>query len=166
MQRRSTGKREQTKAAVLAFQKWQGLGRDGVAGPATLRALGTAVRPTPRTSGAGTRVEVLLDRQLALLIRDGLVVRTLPVSSGTTGFETPPGSYTVFRKEDHRSWSVPYKVWLPWASYFVGGIAFHESPDVPAQPASHGCVRTTSFDAQWLYRQIPNGTRVTVLARS
>ena len=157
---------EQTKAAVLAFQKWQGLGRDGAAGPATLKALAMAVRPTPRASDAtGTRVEVLLDRQLALLIRDGVVVRTLPVSSGAPGFETPPGDYQVFRKED-RSWSVPYKVWLPWASYFVGGIAFHESPDVPAQPASHGCVRTTSFDAEWLYRQIPNGTRVTVLARS
>ncbi len=71
----------------------------------------------------------------------------------------------MFRKED-RSWSVPYKVWLPWASYFVGGIAFHESPDVPGYPASHGCVRTPQFDAQWLYRQTPIGTRVTVLARS
>jgi lipoprotein-anchoring transpeptidase ErfK/SrfK len=156
---------DQTKASVLAYQKWQGLGRDGVAGLATLKALTTAIRPTPRTTGAGTRVEVLLDKQLALLITDGRVVRTLPVSSGAPGYETPPGSYTVFRKED-RSWSIPYKVWLPWASYFVGGIAFHESPDVPAQPASHGCVRTTVFDAQWLYRQIPNGTRVTVLARS
>ncbi len=156
---------EQTKAAVMAFQKWQGLGRDGVAGPATLTALANAPRPTPRTTASGTRVEVLLDRQLALLIRNGQVVRTLPVSSGAPAFATPPGDYTVFRKED-RSWSVPYKVWLPWASYFVGGIAFHESPDVPAQPASHGCVRTTRFDAEWLYRQIPNGTRVIVLARS
>ena len=156
---------DQTKAAVLAFQKWQGLGRDGVAGPATLTALAAAARPTPRTTAPGTRVEVLLDKQLALFIRDGQVVRVLPVSTGAPGFETPPGVYSVFRKED-RSWSVPYKVWLPWASYFVGGIAFHESPDVPAQPASHGCVRTTVFDAQWLYRQIPNGTRVTVLARS
>jgi hypothetical protein len=157
---------EQTKAAVMGFQKWQRLGRDGVAGPATVKALETATRPTPRTPGStGTRVEVLLDRQLALLIRNGSVVRTLPVSSGAPGFATPPGSYTVFRKED-RSWSVPYKVWLPWASYFVGGIAFHESPDVPPQPASHGCVRTTIYDAEWLYRQIPNGTRVTVLATS
>jgi lipoprotein-anchoring transpeptidase ErfK/SrfK len=122
-------------------------------------------RPTPRTSGVGTRVEVLLDRQLALFVSGGRVERVLPVSTGKPGFATPPGSYTVFRKED-RSWSVPYKVWLPWASYFVGGIAFHESPDVPAQPASHGCVRTTAFDAEWLYRRIPNGTRVTVLATS
>jgi L,D-transpeptidase catalytic domain/Sporulation and spore germination/Putative peptidoglycan binding domain len=156
---------DQTKAAVLAFQKWARLGRDGTAGPATLEALASAERPTPLTTGSGTRVEVLLDRQLTLLIRDGRVERVLGASTGAPGFETPPGSYTVFRKED-RSWSVPYKVWLPWASYFVGGIAFHESPDVPGYPASHGCVRTPQFDAQWLYRQIPIGTRVTVLARS
>ena len=157
---------DRTKSAVMAFQKWEGLARDGDPGPATLKALETATRPRPlRSGGSGVRVEVLLDRQVALLIRDGAVVRVLPVASGAPGFDTPPGSYTVFRKEE-RSWSVPYKVWLPWASYFVGGIAFHESPDVPAQPASHGCVRTTSFDAEWLYRQIPDGTPVTVIARS
>ena len=127
----------------MAFQKWQRLGRDGVAGPGD--AEGARDRRAPDTADdrcTGTRVEVLLDRQLALLIRDGASCarcRSRPALPAST---TPPGSYTVFRKED-RSWSVPYKVWLPWASYFVGGIAFHESPDVPAQPASHGCVRTT-----------------------
>ena len=80
-------------------------------------------------------------------------------------FATPPGSYSVFRKEA-RSWSVPFKVWLPWASYFVGGIAFHEYPDVPVTPASHGCVRTPRYDAQWLYNFTPIGTPVRVLARS
>ena len=75
--------------------------------------------------GGGKRVEVLLDRQLALVIDGGRVVRTITVSSGAAGTPTPPGSYSVFRKEQ-RSWSVPFSVWLPWASYFVGGIAFHE----------------------------------------
>ena len=78
---------------------------------------------------------------------------------------TPAGSYSVFRKEV-RSWSVPFKVWLPWASYFVGGIAFHEYPDVPVAPASHGCVRTPRYDARWLYEFTPIGTPVRVLARS
>jgi lipoprotein-anchoring transpeptidase ErfK/SrfK len=156
---------EQTRFAVIAFQKWQGLGRDGVAGPATQAALANATRPTPRTAGAGNRFEVLLDRQLVLYIENGSVVRTLHVSSGTTGFETPVGRFSVFRKEVN-SWSVPYKVWLPWASYFVGGIAFHEYPDVPVQAASHGCVRTPRYDAKWLYEFTPNGTPVRVLATS
>jgi hypothetical protein len=155
----------QTRFAVLGFQKWAGLGRDGVAGPMTKAALAKAKRPTPRTTAPGRRVEVLLDRQLALYIENGRVVRTLHVSSGAPGFETPAGTFSVFRKEQN-SWSIPYKVWLPWASYFVGGVAFHQSPDVPAGPASHGCVRVPVYDARWLYDRLPNGTRVTVLARS
>ena len=150
---------------MLAFQKWARLDRDGVAGPRTREALARAKRPTPRTQGSGRRVEVLLDRQLALYISGKRVVRTLHVSTGAAGFATPTGRYSVFRKE-RNSWSVPYRVWLPWASYFVGGVAFHESPDVPAGPASHGCVRVPRYDAQWLYDRLPNGTAVTVLASS
>lgn len=35
-------------------------------------------------------------------------------------------------RRDLKDWSYPYKVWLPYASYLNGGIAFHEAPDVPA----------------------------------
>ena len=155
----------QTTSAVVGFQKWAGLPRDGVAGPATLARLESATRPTPRTAGAGRRAEVLLDRQLTLLVDGGSVIRVLDVSSGKPGYETPAGSFRVTRKE-RNSWSVPYKVWLPWATYFVGGVAFHEYPDVPPAPASHGCVRVPRWDAQWLYEQLPAGTPVVVLARS
>ncbi len=108
---------------------------------------------------------MLLDRQLTLAIDGNVVVRAIHMSSGKPGFATPTGSYAVFRKEA-RSWSVPYKVWLPWASYFVGGVAFHEYPDVPVAPASHGCIRTPRYDARWLYDFIPVGTPVVVLGRS
>jgi lipoprotein-anchoring transpeptidase ErfK/SrfK len=152
--------------AVMAFQKWEGLSRDGVVGPQTTAALADATRPTPRTSGAaGTRVEVLLDRQLALFVVDNRIERVLHVASGKAGYETPTGSYRIERKYT-RDWSVPYEVWLPWASYFVGGVAFHESPDVPPAPASHGCVRVPVGDAKWLYDRIPVGTPVTVLGSS
>ena len=154
-----------TTSAVVAFQKWAGLARDGKPGPATRAALDASARPAPIGTGAGRRVEVLLDRQLALAIDSGQVIRVMDVSTGKPGFETPAGSFRVFRKEQ-RSWSVPYKVWLPWASYFVGGVAFHEYPDIPPSPASHGCVRVPRWDAQWLYQQTPIGTTVTVLGRS
>ena len=154
-----------TTSAVVAFQKWAGLARDGNAGPATRAALTASSRPTPIGPGSGHRIEVLLDRQLTLVVDGAQVTRVLDVTTGKPGFETPTGSYRVFRKEQ-RSWSVPYKVWLPWASYFVGGVAFHEYPDVPPTPASHGCVRVPRWDAQWLYQQTPIGTPVTVLARS
>jgi hypothetical protein len=154
-----------TLSAVIAFQKWERLLRDGVPGPVTQAALLTAKRPKPRTAGRGTRVEILLDRQVALVIRAGRVLRTVHVSTGKRGFATPVGRYQVTRKS-RRSWSVPYRVWMPWATYFVRGIAFHQSPNVPVTPVSHGCVRVTAANARWLYGLTPVGTKVRVIARS
>jgi len=154
-----------THSAVIAFQKWEGLVRDGIPGPVTQAALAVAKRPKPRTVGTGTRVEVLLDRQVALVIRAGRVLRTVHVSTGKRGFATPVGRYRVTRKS-RRSWSVPYRVWLPWATYFVRGIAFHQSQNVPVTPVSHGCVRVTAADARWFYSLTPVGTKVRVIARS
>ena len=124
---------EQTRFAVIAFQKWAGLGRDGVVGPATQAALATATRPTPRTTGrragasrcCSTASSRSSSRTTAVVRDAARLARAAP------GYETPTGRFSVFRKEAN-SWSVPYKVWLPWASYFVGGVAFHESPDVPS----------------------------------
>ena len=41
-----------TQSAVLAFQKWEGLDRDGQLGPQTLKRLQTAKRPVPRHARA------------------------------------------------------------------------------------------------------------------
>ena len=153
-----------TAVAVLEFQKWSGLPRDGVLGPGTASALRRATRPRPVTAGMGRRVEVLLDRQLALLVEGRRVVRAVHISSGAGG-ATPTGSFRVYRKEQ-LSWSVPFQVWMPWASYFVGGIAFHEYPVVPSYPASHGCVRVNRYDAIFLYEFARYGTPVLVLGSS
>jgi hypothetical protein len=156
---------ERTGVAVLAFQKWARLPRDGRLGSATVSALLRAARPQPaQRLGAGKRVEVHLDRQLALLIDGDRVRRAVHISSGAYG-RTPVGSFRVFRKET-MSWSVPFSVWMPWASYFVGGIAFHEYPSVPAYPASHGCIRVNRFDAPLLFSFAGYGTPVRVLYSS
>ena len=155
----------ETNFAVIAFQKWAGLPRDGVVGLATTKALATAERPLPITPGTGKRIEVLLDRQLALLVEGNRVLLTVGVSTGKGSNATPPGSFRIFRKEI-KSWSYPFQVWLPWASYFVGGIAFHEYPDVPTQAASHGCVRVPRYDAQLLYNFGSLRTPVKVITKS
>lgn len=155
-----------TTAAVAAFQKWEGLPRDGVAGPQTRARLARAVRPTPRSrGGSGRRAEVLLDRQLVLAIQDDRVVRTLHVSSGKPSTPTPTGSYRVYAQFD-RWWSVPFRDWLLWASPFVGGIAFHQYPDVPYYAASHGCVRVPEVNARWLYGFLSVGNPVLVIGGS
>jgi lipoprotein-anchoring transpeptidase ErfK/SrfK len=46
--------------------------------------------------------------------------------------------------------------------YFYKGWAIHGSNAVPAQPASHGCVRVTRADAVWLFERVPDGISVHV----
>jgi peptidoglycan hydrolase-like protein with peptidoglycan-binding domain len=156
---------DQTGVAVLAFQKWMGLPREGSLDAATVAALRRASRPAPTLrAGLERRIEVLLDRQVALLIHGDKVQRVVHISSGAYG-RTPQGAFHVYRKERY-SWSVPFKVWLPYASYFTGGIAFHEYSSVPTYAASHGCVRVNRYDAPIVFDFAAYGTPVSVLASS
>jgi hypothetical protein len=152
---------EHTTVAVTAFQKWTGLPRDGRLTPETVSALLAAHRPEPVTMGSGRRVEVVRSRQVALLEERGKVLRVVHVSTGAPGTSTPAGSFRVYRKE-LMSWSVPFGVWMPLASYFTGGIAFHQYGFVPVYPASHGCIRVNRFDARLLYDFAVPGTPVVV----
>jgi lipoprotein-anchoring transpeptidase ErfK/SrfK len=155
-----------TSEAILAFQKYEGLERSGVLDAATQTQLADASEPTPVTQGGtGKRAEILLDRQVALLINGDRVVRAIAVSSGKPSTPTPPGSYKVYAKIP-RWWSVPFREWLPWALPFVGGIAFHEFGSVPAYPASHGCVRQSFTVARWTYNFARVGMPVRVIGRS
>jgi Sporulation and spore germination/L,D-transpeptidase catalytic domain/Putative peptidoglycan binding domain len=155
-----------TENAVLAFQKWERLGRTGVLDPPTEARLARALRPAPVTrASAGKRAEVLLDRQIALQILDNRVVRAISVSTGKPSTPTPPGRYRVYAKIP-RWWSTPFREWLPWAVPFVGGIAFHEYAILPAYPASHGCVRQAISVAHSTYDFAEVGMPVTVLAKS
>lgn len=151
----------QTRQAVMAFQAWEGLARDGQAGPRTLAALRIAVPPKPAHRVTGHEVEVFRSLGVTLLVDGGRVLRAVHSSSGKPGYTTPAGSYRVFRKE-LRSWSYPYHVWMPYASYFNGGIAFHASAEVPSSAASHGCIRLPDPDARQVYEFARMGALVTV----
>ncbi|MCB0869697.1 MAG: peptidoglycan-binding protein [Solirubrobacterales bacterium] len=151
----------QTEQAVMAFQSWEGLARDGVAGPATRAELRTAKRPRPSAKRPRRLMEVRIGRGVLMLVRNGRAVRTIHISAGSPGNDTPTGRYEVFRKE-LMSWSVPFSTWLPYASYFNNGIAFHEYPDVPPYPASHGCVRVPAPEAPLVYKFARLGTVVVV----
>lgn len=150
-----------TQQAVIAFQAWEKLDRDGVVGPITKAALADAHPPRPKLGGPAKRVEVYRDKGVALLVKDDKTKRAIHVSAGAPGTETPRGRFEVFRKELN-SWSVPFQTWLPYASYFFQGIAFHEYPDVPPYPASHGCVRVPAPEAEVVYDFAGIGTAVAV----
>jgi peptidoglycan hydrolase-like protein with peptidoglycan-binding domain len=154
-----------TQQAVIAFQAWEGLGRDGIVGPITAGRLAKAGVPRPKLSAGGRRAEVYRDRGVVLLILDNSVFRVLHTSTGKGGDSsevgTPPGSFKVMRKE-RNSWSKPFQVNLPYAVYFNRGIAFHGYDSVPAYPASHGCARLPQQEAPVVYAFLQTGDRVDV----
>lgn len=155
--------------AVVAFQKVQGLGADGVVGPLTLAALAAPKAPVLQASSPATRLEVDLTRQVLYVVKGGALQRIVPVSSGngatyseqdgsTARALTPVGSYTISRRvvgEDKAPLGILYD-----PQYFYQGWAIHGSDSVPAYPASHGCVRIPRPDARWLLGAIGNGTTV------
>jgi L,D-transpeptidase-like protein/putative peptidoglycan binding protein len=149
-----------TSQALLAFQGWEGLARTGTVTGETQLALFRARIPRPASRGRGRRIEIHRDLGVLLLVDRNEVVRAIHTSTGAGG-ATPSGDFRVYRKE-RLSWSVPFSVWMPWASYFVGGIATHEYPDVPAYPASHGCVRLPEGEAHRVYEFVEVGTPVRV----
>jgi L,D-transpeptidase catalytic domain/Putative peptidoglycan binding domain/Sporulation and spore germination len=138
-----------TQQALIGFQGWEGLSRTGTVTGETQVALFRAHAPEPFTHRPGKRVEIHRDRGVLLLVEDNEVRRAVHTSTGSFG-RTPAGTFHVYRKE-LLSWSQPFQVWMPYASYFVGGIAMHEYFDVPAYPASHGCVRLPAGEANRVY---------------
>jgi hypothetical protein len=149
-----------TEQALLAFQGWEGLDRTGTVTGQTQVALFAAPHPRPAARRPGKRIEIHRDRGVLLMIDGGEVVRAVHTSTGAGGV-TPVGSFRV-RVKALMSWSVPFEVWMPYAAYFTGGIATHQSPDVPSYPASHGCVRLPEGEAERVYRFVDVGTPVIV----
>ena len=149
-----------TSQSLLAFQGWEDLARTGTVSGETQLALVKAKRPKAWSPRSGRSVEIHRDRGVLLLVEGGEVWRAVHTSTGAGG-ATPSGEFRVYRKE-RMSWSYPFSVWMPFASYFVGGIAMHEYSHVPEYPASHGCVRLPDGDAERVYRFAEVGTPVIV----
>jgi N-acetylmuramoyl-L-alanine amidase len=149
---------EATKDAVMAFQKVEGLTRDGEAGAQVWQRLASAGIPALRDSAGGNRVEIDLSRQVLFLVNNGSIVKILPVATGRSGFTTPSGRFHIERKLSYWRRSALGLLYMP--SYFYNGIAIHGSYSVPAYVASHGCVRIPVWATPALYAQLPVGIPV------
>lgn len=147
-----------TKHGVIAFQKVNGLARDGIVGPRTRAALTKPVVPKVRRVRTGTYLEVDLTRQIVLLARDGKVTRIIDTSTGKVSTPTPVGTYRIERRIDGYRTGALGTMWRP--AYFHRGYALHGYPSVPPYPASHGCVRMIDPAMNRLWSQLKIGTSV------
>jgi len=155
-----------TRQAVIAFQKWEGLKRDGVVGSQVWWRLLEAERPTPAYAEEGVAkapdgrwIEIDKKRQVLLYCVDGVVERTIAVSTGnpSVGVATPSGLMWVRRENSYER--VRYK---PLYLSNTTVLAIHGYTSVPTYPASHGCIRMTWSDMDEFHDLIPVGTPVLV----
>lgn len=152
-----------TAYAVVAFHKVLGVERTWEwEQEDSLRMANFMLPPLPERPDEPNRIEVDVGRQVLYLIEDGAVAAIVPVSTAgsyvyysirqgaNVWAGTPHGDFTLTRHSV--GWSCdPLTGWCiynPWN--FTPDYALHGYRSVPAYPASHGCVRIPTWEADLL----------------
>ncbi len=146
-----------TKAALIAFQKHNGLPATGVAGYATWRKLiPQTVRGRSAVPGAcksaGWHACYDRSRHQVNLYHGGALLNSWLVRGGSQSTPTRTGSFVVYYRDiDH--WSTLYDSPMPYSQFFSGGQALHGSRMMmdPFVGHSHGCVNFWVEDARQLW---------------
>ena len=116
----------------------------------------------PREAGEPIMAIVSIkSQQVTFYDADGWIMRA-PVSTGTTGRETPAGVFAVIEKDqDHHS-TLYDDAWMPNMQRITwNGIALHGGP-LPGYAASHGCMRMPYGFAEKLFDKTWIGMRVII----
>src|SRR5476649_627458 len=135
----------------------------------TVDAAARQARPAPPTEATAPRdagepimaIVSIKSQQVTFYDADGWILRA-PVSTGTTGRETPAGVFAVLEKDkDHHS-TLYDDAWMPNMQRITwNGIALHGGP-LPGYAASHGCVRMPYGFAEKLFNKTRIGMRVII----
>jgi len=163
-----------TAQSTGAMRRWGAPAIVTLAAMAALTALtadaaARQARPAPPTEATAPRdagepimaIVSIKTQQVTFYDADGWILRA-PVSTGTTGRETPAGVFAVLEKdEDHHS-SLYDDAWMPNMQRLTwNGIALHGGP-LPGYAASHGCVRMPYDFAEKLFDMTRIGMRVII----
>ena len=135
------------------------------------------------TTGDFNRVIVVNTNtnRLALYL-GGEVAKKYDVATGTGGYPTPHGQFTITAKRKNPAWYNPYSDWSrdmpavipPGPNNPLGtralnlsasGIRIHGTPDAGSigSNASHGCIRMLMPDAEDLFERVEVGTPVLII---
>jgi lipoprotein-anchoring transpeptidase ErfK/SrfK len=163
---------EQTTAGLLA----------ALAGAGDVVAVQASETQPSVTTAAFAKVLLLRQHEHRLyLYENGVVTHSWLVATGTGGYPTPTGRYTIAEKRYMPTWvnpapqgwgkdlpaSIPPGVANPlgvralnWSG--VSGIRFHGTSDIGSlgNSASHGCVRLSNSDIVELYDLVSKGTTI------
>jgi L,D-transpeptidase ErfK/SrfK len=113
---------------------------------------------------------------------DGSEPKTFPIGMGREGLSTPMGTTTVTRKAANPAWRPTprmllenpelesvvkggdpenplgkHALYMGWPSYLIHGTS---KPQGVGRRASSGCLRMYAPHIEWLYNNVPNGTKI------
>jgi hypothetical protein len=163
-----------TAQSTVAMRRWGTPAVVTLAAMAALTALtadaaAKQARPAPTTEAVAPRnagepimaIVSIKGQKVTFYDADGWILRA-PVSTGTTGRETPAGVFALLEKDkDHHS-SMYDDAWMPNMQRITwNGIALHGGP-LPGYAASHGCVRMPYGFAEKLFDKTQIGMRVII----
>jgi lipoprotein-anchoring transpeptidase ErfK/SrfK len=148
------------------------LRRAPVGGPSSL----PADAPT-----SGRWIDINLFEQVATAYDGRTPMRTVAISAGRPGWDTPHGTFSVLRRVEKetmdgstligqgpRGLGAEYKVEnVPHTQYFTqDGAAIHgnywRSPSLFGMPGSHGCIGMLPADAAWFWNFATVGTPIVI----
>ena len=158
--------------STVAMRRWRAPAIAVLAAMAALAAMTADAAPKPARPAEPTEAPRLAGEPIMAIVSiktqhvtfydaDGWIYR-VPVSTGTTGRETPAGIFALLEKDkDHHSSlyddaSMPNMQRITW-----NGIALHGGP-LPGYAASHGCVRMPYDFAEKLFDRTWIGMRVII----
>lgn len=162
-----------TAQSTTAMRRWRLPGLVALATAMALTALTASAEAAkqarqpveavaPREAGEPIMAIVSIkSQQVTFYDAEGWILRA-PVSTGTTGRETPAGVFAIVEKDkDHRS-TMYDDAWMPNMQRITwNGIALHGGP-LPGYAASHGCVRMPFGFAEGLFDKTNIGMRVII----
>jgi len=115
---------------------------------------------------ASRYIDVNLSEQKLYAFEGSKLVNEFLISSGRSGYKTPPGEFSVWGKTRSQVMDGPdfYLPNVQWISWFNGEISVHGTywHNNFGTPMSHGCINASNENAEWVYNFVDIGTPVYV----
>ena len=116
----------------------------------------------PDANGEPLTLVIALNEQTIDIYRGTSLIKSSKVSSGTRGYATMAGVFTILEKRRHHHSNMYSGAPMPWMQRLTwSGTALHGGV-LPGYPASHGCVRVSFSFAPKLFRITNVGEHVVI----
>jgi lipoprotein-anchoring transpeptidase ErfK/SrfK len=125
----------------------------------------------PSNPGGERWISVNLSSQYLVAYEGDVAVNETYVSTGRSGFDTPPGTFYVSYKLESQTMEgvlggeyynvpdVPYVMYFTDLGHAIHGAYWHSNFGAVM---SHGCVNLPVWFAEWLYYWAPGGMRIEI----